>query len=314
MIGPSHRSYGNSSDLCVIATYFNPANYTTKRDNFFRFLEPLSRGGVTTVVAEGLIDRRNRLPDDLPCTLVRVPCTEALWQKERLLNLALAQVPDSFPFLAWLDCDLLFAGPDWIPRSVAALRAGVGFLQPFDVAIELPRYDRLSGELWVRRAFGSLVGGDHEIARQGHRAHGHAGFAWVTHTELVRSTGFYDRCVTGCGDHLMAHAMTATADSACVADDLGPDSPAHRDFLTWSRPWTATNRPVASISGVVLHLWHGDRRHRRYLELNRELESMGFDPSVDLELTAAGSWRFASGRPDLVTWAQSYFQGRREDG
>ncbi|HET9413019.1 MAG TPA: hypothetical protein VFO74_02715, partial [Pseudolabrys sp.] len=37
-----------------------------------------------------------------------------LWQKERLLNLALKAVPSNVPTIAWLDCDVILERSDWV--------------------------------------------------------------------------------------------------------------------------------------------------------------------------------------------------------
>ena len=36
-----------------------------------------------------------------------------LWQKDRLLNLALQALPDDCRKVAWLDCDIFFGSSDW---------------------------------------------------------------------------------------------------------------------------------------------------------------------------------------------------------
>src|SRR6185503_12465387 len=70
--------------------------------------------------------------------LVRVPGQDALWQKERLLNVGLAALPDSCDAVAWLDCDILFASPRWARRVLDALDAAP-VVQPFSVMYDLPR-------------------------------------------------------------------------------------------------------------------------------------------------------------------------------
>jgi hypothetical protein len=46
-----------------------------------------------------------------------------MWQKERLLNIALEVVPDKVEDLAWSDCDLVFESPDWPEAARRALKS-----------------------------------------------------------------------------------------------------------------------------------------------------------------------------------------------
>lgn len=45
--------------------------------------------------------------------VIHVRAKDILWQKERLLNLALAHLPAVARKVAWLDADLLFEDPSW---------------------------------------------------------------------------------------------------------------------------------------------------------------------------------------------------------
>ena len=58
-----------------------------------------------------------------------------LWQKERLLNLALAALPDRCDAVAWLDCDVVFEDDDWPARAVEALQR-FPLIQPFQTVSE----------------------------------------------------------------------------------------------------------------------------------------------------------------------------------
>src|SRR4029077_15700270 len=44
-----------------------------------------------------------------------------LWQKEKLLNLALQAVPPECRKVAWLDCDIIFDDPHWSKKTKSLL-------------------------------------------------------------------------------------------------------------------------------------------------------------------------------------------------
>ena len=48
--------------------------------------------------------------------LVQLRGKHVMWQKERLLNLALSALPPSCRKVVWLDCDVFFDSEDWAER------------------------------------------------------------------------------------------------------------------------------------------------------------------------------------------------------
>jgi hypothetical protein len=55
--------------------------------------------------------------------LIQLSGGDIMWQKERLLNIALEAVPDKVEDLAWIDCDLVFESPDWPDAARRALKS-----------------------------------------------------------------------------------------------------------------------------------------------------------------------------------------------
>jgi hypothetical protein len=63
-----------------------------------------------------------------------------LWQKERLLNLAVKAVPAGVNNIAWLDCDVILQRADWIDEAKRQLDE-FNVVQLFSDAIHLDRED-----------------------------------------------------------------------------------------------------------------------------------------------------------------------------
>lgn len=75
---------------------------------------------------------------------------------------------------------------------------------------------------------------------------------------------------------------------------------------------------LACVPGDVLHLYHGSRPNRQYVERYNILHENAFDPGRDVEIDPeTGLLRWSdvarTRKPDLVRRVAAYFAGRRED-
>lgn len=302
-------------DLWVVTCHYNPAGYVQRGLNYTSFREHLRALDVPVLTVECVFgDATPSLPPS--SEVVHVRARDVLWQKERLLNLALARLPRWVTKVAWLDADVTFDRASWADET-SALLDRVPVVQPFETAVRLAAGatsdDGSSTERFV--SFCREVTRDPALLTQGrYDPHGHTGFAWAARRELLDEHGLYDACVAGSADHVMAHAFAGGLDSGCVSRIFGANDAHRRDFLRWAEPvWRATSGRVGFVPGTLLHLFHGELRHRAYLERNRELAALRFDPATDLVRRDGAPLAFADVRPDLRAWASSYFERRRED-
>jgi hypothetical protein len=307
-------SYAACDDLWIVTCYFNADRYRTKAENYTRFVEPLARAGMRLVTVECAFPWTSY---DLAQKEegFRVLAKDVMWQKERLLNLAIARLPKEVRKVAWLDCDVLFTNPRWALEASRLLEE-YPVVQLFDEAVRLPRGHasyRGAGEVWP--GFAATLPRDPDAVYSGRfDRHGHTGFAWAARRETL-SAGLFDTCVAGSGDHLMAHAFCGDWDSPCIDRIVGHRSPHRERFLAWSHGiYPGVRARVGAVPGRILHLWHGDFANRRYVDRNRELAEFGFDPWTDLKVGPSGCWEWASRKPRLHRWASDYFGRRKEDG
>ncbi len=311
---PFVSAYAAAPDLWVVTAYFNSAGYEARRRNYRQFIRPFVDGGVPHLLVQCAFGGASfdAIGDEHS---LRVRARDVLWQKERLLNLAVAALPPSCTKVAWVDADVLFTNPNWAVETSQLLERFV-LVQPYADRIHLPpgtttaagTEDTLQGI--VRRC-----GGDPAVARGTYEVHGATGLAWAARRELVDRCGLYDACIIGGGDHAIAHASYGDWESKCVAALIGLDTPAHRHFREWAQQWHGDVRDsIAYTPGTVLHLWHGDRAHRRYSLRHKQQKHYGFDPTTDLRRAETGCWEWASDKPEMHAWAAHYFVERREDG
>jgi hypothetical protein len=303
--------------LWAITSYFNPARYRRKLQNYRAFRERLA---VPLVTAELAFDGFDLDAGDADL-LVRVRGGDVLWQKERLLNLAASALPDSCDAVAWIDCDVIFDDPDW-PRAVARALERAELVHVFEERHNLGRdepLDRLAS--WSAPATSmSLI---HKL-RAGLATHDElrrnngqlerrstTGLGWASPRRLVERHGFYDACILGGGDRVGLAAALGEFGHACESQSMNDRRARH--FLGWARPYfEAVRGRVDAIPGRLFHLWHGDLVNRRYQERFRILE--GFDPYADVTLDPEGVWRWSSDKPELHAAVRAYFAKRNEDG
>ena len=311
-----HRTPG----VWAITTYFNPVGYRTRLKNYRIFRQRLAVPLLTVELSYGPDFELGERDADV---LVQIRGSDVLWQKERLLNLALASLPDECETIAWLDCDVVLTRPDW-PRAAAQLLADVPLVQLFHERYNLPAETlpeqmaspallpsghAVAYQLAHRRVAAEVVGEPSCATRWGVAL----GLAWAARRSLLEAHGFYDAGVLGGGDRALACAAFAQFDGLRESWCANPSQSAH--FLDWARPFHAAVRGgVGCVEGAVFHLWHGRREDRRYLERYAGFRAFDFDPRRDIAVAASGCWRWNTSKPDMHRYVRDYFHGRREDG
>jgi hypothetical protein len=313
-VHPAKR-YDAVDDLGLITTYFNPLGYHSKRRNYEAFKDAIVGSGLQLLTVECAF---GTAPFVLPRStgLVQVRARDLMWQKERLLNLAIEYLPRHCTKVAWLDCDVLFENPGWAVETSKTLDR-CSLVQPFATAIRLPEGTcqyRSVGELW--RGFAATYAESPQYARDGTYAqHGETGFAWAARRDVVADCRLYDACITGGADHAMAHAMCGGCGSHCLDRLLEADTASRQHFVRWAQTfYDHVGGKVGFVPGAALHLWHGERSNRRYAERHKILKDFAFDPESDLRIGAGGCWEWASRKPELHQSVVEYFAGRQEDG
>jgi hypothetical protein len=310
---PRVSAYAAAPDLWVVTAYFNPAGYQARRRNYRQFIRPFIDGGVPHLLVECAFGASDFDALGNQHSL-RIRARDVLWQKERLLNLAVAALPPSCTKVAWVDADVLFTNPNWLLET-SHLLDRFALVQPYGEVIKMaPGAVDAPGTEESTPSMVRACDGDPMLARQPYERHGTTGMAWAARRDVVERCGLYDACIIGGGDHAIAHASYGDWESKCVAALIGLDTPAHRHFRDWAQNWHAqVGDSIAYTPGTLLHLWHGARVDRRYSLRHREQKRFGFDPSTDLRHGESGCWEWASDKPEMHAWAARYFVERRED-
>ena len=117
----------NRAKLWAITSYFD---FFDRRHRLSAYHEFRRRLSIPLVTVELRFGGDFHLRGEDADILVRVSGGSVLWQKERLLNLALRALPGHAEAVAWLDCDVVFLRDDW-PEALLQCLQDFEMVQPF---------------------------------------------------------------------------------------------------------------------------------------------------------------------------------------
>lgn len=285
--------------LWAITAYFNPAQYQSRRRNYLEFAAALRRQKVplfTVEIAFGEADFN--LPPGPH--LLQIRTADPMWQKERALNIALAELPPQCDHAAWLDSDLIFHNDTWALEAERLLERHP-LVQPFA---------EVHQNGWVYANFpwgcrhappGSPIAG---------------GFAWAGRLSLLREHGLYDASILGGGDKLISTAMIDRKPTQGVDNPRPlPLTAAHwQHYQAWKDPFFRdVQGDLGFVPGKAVHMDHGTRANRFYWDRYLWLAEHQFDPFRDIAIGPDRCWHWNSNKPALHAAAREYFEIRRED-
>jgi hypothetical protein len=316
-------------DLWAVSCHFNPCHYAQRLRNHRLFRARLP---VPLLTVELSYSGDYELDGSDADRIVRLHATDVLWQKERLLNVAIAALPESCEAVAWIDGDVLFGRDDW-PRETIRMLDHHAMLQLFSRFTDLPRDaqgppapDTVPSGGWSFAYLFAQGGHDAELfeAMWGNRESRTSGgvrvertrtsgLAWAARRDLLLRHGLYDACILGSGDRAITCAACGRFETSSQNFIRNDRQRAH--YLEWARGFSeSVGGRVSYVEGEVYHLWHGDWHDRRYRQRWRDLAPFEFDPFTDIAIDGAGCWKWSSHKPDMHAYVARYFQLRREDG
>jgi len=307
--------YLSVDDLWIICCLFNAANYKSMPRKYALFEKSLKDSGLRFITVECAFDGQpfSLKPSE---NIVQVRSNSVLWQKERLLNLALSRLPQQCKKVAWLDTDIFFLNGGWA-KEASQLLEEYPVVQLFERgALMPPGAECYTGEKGTLKGFAYVLNEEKESFNQDlYGEHGHTGYGWAFRREILEKHGLYDRLIVGSADHATAHTMIGNFSSACLDRDLGRDPRQIEPFREWAQSFHEQIRSkVGYVSGTVVHKWHGTLENKHHGVRHDRLRECGFDPSTDLRLNGEGCWEWNTDKPQLHSFLRQYFASRCEDG
>lgn len=319
----SNDTYQNTeSTFWAITAYFNPANYQRRLSNYRIFRQHLN---VPLLTVELGFDGTFQLDPSDADRLIQLPKGSILWQKERLLNIAMKKLPDHVNKVVWLDCDIVFEQADWSNQAIALLDE-FPLVQAYSEVIRLAE-----NQTSISPSDVACLTGRPSICRQltptqnlqsicrtastlpGRLFPGPIGFGWAFRRDLLQQRGLYDVDILGGGDVSFVAALSGCYEIAIRAHGL--NSKSKSQYLNWANSLQAeVDQNISCLDTRIFHLWHGDLTNRKYETRYQGFERFQFDPEKDIALNEYSTWSWNSQKTDLHRYAAEYFQSRQEDG
>jgi len=286
--------------LGLITCFFNPTNSNKLRENYLSFRRSLNRPIVTVELA--FRDHPFVVEDSIK---IRGSENNIMWQKERLLNIALESLPPSIDRVAWLDADIIFENPFWFEETEKKLES-FPVVQLFESAYEKGG-DSSSPNTGV--GFGKFKSVSDYLAPWP-TEFPLTGLAWAARRDVLKS-GFFDLGIIGSGDLYQINAWLNYWNSDFV---LRMPPKLRKQFLLWGwEPAQQVQGTIGFISGRIEHLKHGPLKNREYYKRQQVLVADEFCPVEDLKIDKNGIYAWTQKGLRFRKQLESYFFNRQSD-
>ncbi len=280
--------------LAAITCHFNPIEYDNLIRNYWMFREDLK--GVDLFTIELSFNGEFCIPDAIH---IEGSPEHIMWQKERLLNLAIQQLPAQYDKIAWIDGDVLFDNKDWAKEAESKLDE-FPMVQLFEAG-----YDTDSDLELIQNRIPGIVAAGVETADA------LPGRAWAARRYLLEEQGLLDTFVMGGADIMMYYAAMGMFNTFMLTRT---NIDWRKSYLRWAAPfYRMIKGKVGHVSGTITHLYHGTYADRQYVERWIILSKNRYNPDEDVRINRDGIWTWASDKPELHQAVADYFEERRED-
>lgn len=280
--------------LATITCHFNPIEYQNIVRNYWMFREDLKDVDLHTI--ELSFGNKIEIEDAVH---IKGSQEHVMWQKERLLNVLIEQLPAKYDKIAWVDGDILFDNKNWVEDAEKALDE-YPLIQLFEKGTSTDaNLDPASSKP------GIVAAGKATNAAQ-------PGFAWAARREtLEKCGGLLDTHIMGGGDNMMYFAAMGMFSTYMLTRT---NIEWRQAYLKWAAKfYREVKANVGYIPGNVMHLYHGTYADRQYVERWMILSRNEFNPEEDIKINEDGIWEWASDKPDLHDSVAEYFAERKED-
>ena len=310
-----------SRDFYAITSYFNNAHTKERLNNYRIFKENLTLPLITVEWASDGIFELNQNDADI---LIQIKEGDLMWQKERLLNIAIDKLPRSAQFVAWLDCDIIFNDPKWHLKAKELLRR-FDFIQLFDKVNYLPKmplsmfpivnskiikYEHeVNSTTKIIETGGSLFNGQGNVwGELKLNLSGNPGMAFASKVSTIKKHYFYDKNIVGAGDLILISSLFNKTDELFQNREL---SSAHKsDIEKWTSKIFQEKYKATFLPGQIYHLWHGHLKNRNYASRWKILSAHKYDPLKVLSINSSHTWSWNEASEMLTNEVEQYMKDK----
>lgn len=299
--------------LHCVTTFFNPANFKSLLNNYYVFRDKLLKNhNVELLTIE--LSFNGEFQINAPNTL-RLHGNSVMWQKERLINYAISQLPYNAKYVAWVDCDILFLNEDWAEQALSKLRNEADIIQLFKKVYFAPKgertfhpsYSAQQGVFWQNKIYKNWL----QRRKTKELPFSAPGFAYAARLDYLKKIGnIYDRNIVGSGDTFLVDCFLKSWEihgyASKFTDGMKKDMGKYIQKILDNPP------RVSYIPVDILHLYHGAIQNRKYMERHDIVKKYDFDPAEDIRLEN-GVFEWNSDKFGMHEEIRQYFYDRKED-
>lgn len=301
------------SKFWCVTTFFNPAGYKSLLNNHRIFSDKLKEQGVNLLTVELAFGDQDF---EIPTTenVLQLRGNSVLWQKERLINYAISQLPSDCEFVGWLDCDILFSNDKWAEIAVEKLKKNqviqlykkvfympkgcTEFNGQYEVCVQSVMWQKMIHRNWLQRRV------DKELPFST------PGFAWAAQRSFFSDIGIYDKNIVGSGDTFLVDCYLGSWEIHGFAKKFNDHM--KKDMAVWLTKFREKPLSVDYLPVDIYHLWHGSLKNRRYMDRHDVIQKYDYCPDTDIVLKN-NVYEWASDKPGMHEDIKQYFFNRQED-
>jgi hypothetical protein len=292
--------------MAVLLVLFNPCTSVRIVTNWLYVWNKLVAAGIPVFGVELVYPWQKPALADA-CKTITVRSDSIMFHKEKLIERLLREVPPTYTKICPIDCDVVFARPDWYDAVSIALDT-YSVVQPYSECYWLGPDLKLSAGTLPSAS--SCLEATRTAHAAGHteRLSGCPGYAMAMRREIRPFTWG----VVGSGDAIFFRGI------AGLVGCFGSGQLKQMFDAVWDT-WSASAKvPVSGVAGGIWHMWHGPMKARQYQD--RYVKFMSVIPPDETDIrnllveNADGVWEWREDmKRALNTVMLRYFAGRDDD-
>lgn len=286
-IGKKHirlSNNNNDTSLAIITALFNPCHYISHQYNYLEFKKHIEQFG-DLFTAEISFNGKFLSPTK-NSVHIKGSNNNILWQKERLLNIALESLPKIYKNIAWIDCDIIFDDPLWHKQLLC-------LLQDYKIVHLFKNATREN--IFSESILNNI-------------SQGVSGFAWAARREELDAVKFLDNQVIGGADLIMASSFMSRLDILHRRQMNYIDNAQTQD---WIKDTTASiGGSVSNINCTIQHLYHGSIDNRQYQDRTELITEIN---NSKIFLSSVDKYIWHNANNNLTQKIIAYLKNRQED-
>jgi hypothetical protein len=259
------------------------------------------------------------LSNDDADIMMRFGHGDIMWQKERLLNIGIDNLPTDTDIVVILDCDVVFSSKKIVNALKYELQNNmavqcfsvVGHINPYVIDCNNQDFFELDFEntdLFLERPVPGCIY-SYQIAGNLHG--GCSGYAWAFRYDTIKNIKLYESNIIGGGDRILACALIGLPASPPTV--AGINENVYYNYLDKVKSYGINRDNVSYIDLPIYDLFHGIHDNRGYEKRHNILKDAQFDAEIDLVDKNGLPFTFADHVEDNLKYKIiDYFYSRNE--